>query len=568
MQNPHEKIERSFLKIIGWTVAVILLLSVGGVFGYKTFRSWQQRRLTAQGNAFANQGDFKRAALNARRILQLDPDNPDGYRLLARVSEKAGSPSATELRRHVMDLGKANVDDLIQLARDGVRFEDRATTELAMSKLPADAAKRADYHALLADIAYAQRDGRTMERELTEAQRLDPANKDYTLRLAALRLNANDATISDRGRQTLLELQKDPALRRDATRHLAENAIRRRDFQKGIALARELDALPDRTFTDRLVLLSALSASGDPGYAAFLTELQKSAAEEHEQIAVLITWLNANQKPQEAIAWAATLPPQLVSARLASIALADSYVAARDWPGLLKLVKTGNWGNVDFLRSALAARAYREVGNDPDSRAQWGEAVRKVSGNPRQILLLAETIQKWNWRAEAIELLWVAAKDPLKGDDALRELYNYFAKNSDTQNLYRVLLHRSDRHPDDPDIKNNLAQLSLLVNLNVDRARELARDVYAKDPRNPAYVSTYAFSLYHKGDNKKALQTMETLTEEQRRQPEIAAYYGMMLAAAGDRARAAEYLDLGAGANLLPEEKTLLERARRSVAAQ
>jgi hypothetical protein len=39
-----------------------------------------------------------------------------------------------------------------------------------------------------------------------------------------------------------------------------------------------------------------------------------------------------------------------------------------------------------------------------------------------------------------------------------------------------------------------------------------------------------------------------------------------MLAAARDQARAAEFLDLGEKANLLPQEKTLIEKARRSLA--
>jgi cytochrome c-type biogenesis protein CcmH/NrfG len=566
VQNPHDKVERSLLKMIGWTVAVIVVLSVGGVFGYGSYRAWQQRRLVAQGNAFANEGDFKRAGLNARRILQLNADSPDAYRLLARIAEKTGSPSATDWRRRVMDLGLANVEDLILLARDAVRYDDRVTADVAISKLPADAQNRADYHALLAEIAYAERDGAEMERQLSEALRLDPTNKEYIMRQAALRLSANDIGVSEGGRQTLLELQKDPAFRREATRHLADSALRLKDYTSAVALGRELDSMPDRTFKDRLTLLSALKGASDPGYAQFLAELESAAAEDPDAAAALITWMNINQMSQDAIAWSAKLPPKTLSSRLVSVALSDAYVAARDWAGLQRMVKGSNWGTIDFLRSALWARALRELGSQPESVVQWRDAVKKVTGNTRQILLLADTVEKWNWRGEAIELLWLAANDPVKGDDALRTLYNYFAKNADTQNLYRVLLHQNERHPDDLNFKNNLAQLSLLLSLNRDRGRELAREVYAKDPHNPAYVSTYAFSLFANGDVQKARQAMEGLTDAQRHQPEIAAYYGVILAATGDHARAVEFLDLGELATLLPEEKALVQKARRSLA--
>jgi cytochrome c-type biogenesis protein CcmH/NrfG len=565
VQNPHDKIERSFLKIIGWTVAVILVLSVGGVFGYRSFRAWQQRRLVAQGNALINEGDMKRASLNARRIIQINPENAEAYRMLARMAEKAGSPTAVDWRRHLMDMGAATSEDLIMLARDAVKFEDKPTADVAMSKLPAEAHDRADYHALMADLAYARRDGVEMERQLSEAARLDPKNKDYQVRLAALRLGANNYDISESGRQTLVALQKDPATRRDATRHLAEDALRRKDFETAVRLARDLDSLPEKSLADRLVLLSALKGANDPDYPRLLDETERSSTEETEATAAVINWMNANGMAHDAIGWSAKLPAAALNVRLVAIALADSFVIARDWAGLQKLVKSGNWTNVDFLRSALAARASREMGNEADFNARWAEAVKKVGGNTRQVLVLADTIEKWNWRAEAIELLWVAAKDPQKGDEALETLYSYFTKQSDTQNLYRVMLRKNERHPDDPNIKNNLAQLSLLVNLNVDRGRELARDVYTLDPHNPAYVSTYAFSVYSNGDAKKASQIIETLTEDQRRKPEIAAYYGIILAAIGDRERAAEFLELGERGTLLPEEKTLVERAKRAI---
>jgi Flp pilus assembly protein TadD len=104
------------------------------------------------------------------------------------------------------------------------------------------------------------------------------------------------------------------------------------------------------------------------------------------------------------------------------------------------------------------------------------------------------------------------------------------------------------------------------LNLNADRGRTVAHDVYEKDPKNPAYVSTYAYALHTAGDTKKALKVLETLTPEQLHTPEIAAYYGIFLAAAGDQARAVEFLDLGEKATLLPPEKVLLEKARRSLA--
>ncbi len=566
MEHPHDKIERSLFKVAAWTVGVIVLLVAGGVLGHRSFRNWQQRRLVAQANAFVNEGDYKHASLNARRLLQINPESAEACRIMARLAEKAGLRSAIEWRRRVMELGAAAPGDLLALARDGVRFDERAITELAISRLPESAKTTAEYHALLADIAFAKRDGVEMERQLSEAHRIEPANKDYTLRLAALRLGSNDYAMSVRGKETLVELQSEPALRRDATRYLAEDALRHFDFKEALRLARQLDGFPEKNFTDRLVLLAAMRAASDPGFQSLLEELQTVAADDPERAAALMTWMNIHQMSTLTIAWSAKLSPSVIGSKLVPIALSDAFVAVRDWSGLQRLVKSGNWGAVDFIRNALSARALRELGNEPDSAAQWNEAVKKVTSSPPYILMLAETVEKWGWRNEAIDLLWLAAKDPLKGDDALVTLYRYFAQKEETQNLYRVMLHRSELHPDDRNIQNNIAQLSLLLNLNMDRGQKIARELFEKEPANAAYVSTYAFALYSQGDFKGAVKVLGALTDAQLHQPDVAAYYGIILAAAGDQARAGEFLDLGEKATLLPEEKALLEKARRSLA--
>jgi cytochrome c-type biogenesis protein CcmH/NrfG len=565
LEHPHLKIERSILKIILWTVGLIVVLSVGGVVGYKQYRAWQQRRLIAEANGLVAQGDYRRASLNARRLLQINPESAEACRILARLGEIAGSRSALEWRRRVMELGVATPNDLILLARAAVRYDDKATAEVALAKLPESAKQTADYHALLSDIAYAQRDGIEMEHELSEAARLDPANKDYTMRLAALRLGASDPTLRAQGKETLLELQKDQALQRDATRYLAEDALRQRNTLTALELARQLDSFPNKTFADRLLLLTALDAAKDNGFAAFLDEMKTTSAEDPERAAAVITWLNMHNRAAEAIGWSVQLQPGIVGQKMVQIALSDAFVTSKDWAGLKRLVNSSNWGTFDFLRSALHSRAARELGDQPESAAQWNDALKKVAADPRQAMTLAETVEKWGWRAEAIELLWIVAKNPTKGGDALRALYGYFAKNADTENLYRVLLHEIELRPNDRNVQNNFAQLSLLLNLNVDRGQKLAREVYESDPKNAAYASTYAFALQTAGDAKKGVRILESLTPEQLHDPAIAAYYGILLAAAGDQARAGEFLDLGEKATLLPQEKALIEKARRSL---
>ena len=134
----------------------------------------------------------------------------------------------------------------------------------------------------------------------------------------------------------------------------------------------------------------------------------------------------------------------------------------------------------------------------------------------------------------------------------------------DTVGLYRTLLRLIELIPNDLVLQNNSAQISLLLGTDLERACRVAADVSNKEPSNAAYVSTYAFSVYVRGDTNTALHAMNQLSPEQLRTPSIAIYYGVILAAAGQKDKAREYLSLVSEANLLPEEKALANKARNA----
>jgi Flp pilus assembly protein TadD len=152
--------------------------------------------------------------------------------------------------------------------------------------------------------------------------------------------------------------------------------------------------------------------------------------------------------------------------------------------------------------------------------------------------------------------------------EALQTLYRYYTQQRDTSGLYRTLSRLLALMPDDKGIRNNFAQISLLLHPEANRAKEIARSLHESHPREAAYASTYAFALYRAGDIKGALKAMDQLTTEQLEDPSVAAYYGIFLAAAGQTDEATRYLQLGEKAKLLPEEEALTARARSSPTRQ
>ena len=174
-------------------------------------------------------------------------------------------------------------------------------------------------------------------------------------------------------------------------------------------------------------------------------------------------------------------------------------------------------------------------------------------------------MSEWGWNAETIELLWALTKFADKKTYALRNLYLRYAAANDTQGLYRVLLRLSESDSSDLDAKNNLAQISLLLNAEPAYGRKLAEEVYQQNSSNALYATTYAYALYSRGDLSGAMKVMRSLTEEQLQEPAVSAYYGIFLAASGEMEKARHYLALGEKARLLPEEKALLDQAKRRV---
>jgi Flp pilus assembly protein TadD len=180
--------------------------------------------------------------------------------------------------------------------------------------------------------------------------------------------------------------------------------------------------------------------------------------------------------------------------------------------------------------------------------------------------MLARTVSGWGWQNEMVDLLWTLTKAPETRLEALQLLYQHYAKGGDTGGVYRVLVHSSELAPEDLTMQNNLAQVSLLLDADPERARKIAADLAQKEPANAAFVSTYAFSLYARGDVAAARQALETLARSNCKSLRSPRTTASCLRLPGEKEKAREYLARGAKAFLLPEEKAWWRRQKPPLA--
>ncbi len=560
MEKSVDRTQRTFLRLTFGALAAIILVIALIWGGYDAYARWQERQLVRRATLAFEQGDYRTASLAARTALNLKANSIGASRMMAQLGERAGDRGALDWRRKIIQLQPQSLEDILAWARSAVLFNDLAMAERALGQVPEASRQTAGYHAVSALVAQGRHQDPKAETEWGEAVRLAPAEKAYQLQFGISQLRSPNPERHAAGEKALQSLREDSRYRIAATRALiAEGVTRQQTGHELVALARELQAYPEASLSDKILYLDFMHQVQDPGFSAYLTELEKSTAASPLSLTQLLSWMSIKNLNLVAVDFLKTVPAETRGKWPVPLAIADVYLHLKDWPQLAAATKDATWKQ-DFLRHAFLAHALRAQDKTAAAEKEWAAAVKDASNDSNNLISLISLVSQWRWESETVDLLWALTKRPEKQNEAIVTLYRHYAKGKDTQGLYRVLLRLADSDPSNLDIQNNLAQISLLLNAQPDEARRTAADIYRKKPSNPAYATTYAYALLTKGSVREAEKVMNAMSEEQLRDPAVSAYYGICLAAAKDP-RAREFLEAGKNATLLPEERALLEKA-------
>ncbi|HEY0370245.1 MAG TPA: hypothetical protein VGC85_11660 [Chthoniobacterales bacterium] len=566
MESSFARTERTYVRLIVAAAGGLILFVLACVGGNRAYQHWQEEHLVRRATAFMSGGDLRTASVTVRRALQLNPENAAANRLLASIAEKAADRSALDLRRKVFEANPNSIDDAVALVRTALRYDDLATAEKTLSRIAAIAQNDAQFHAASGRLAQMKNDISAAETHWVRAAELAPNDSAYRFQLALVRLGSTDAAKRNEGRAALEQLRADPAQRAPATRTLLIDAIAQHDdVQRSRSLASELQGYAEATFSDRVMYLEILRQLRDAEFEAYLAQMKKDAAATVADSAALLSWMLRKQSPQDTLEFAATLPASLTAEWPMPRVLAEARAQAQEWVGLEAQLRSSQWPQSDFLRHAFLARALRGEDKKLEAEQELSFARKEAESDANRLSSLLQTIASWGWENEAVEMLWVLTKNPETKISALRTLYEHYVKAADSAGLYRTLSKLAEVNPSDLALQNNLAQVSLLIGVEPERATKLAADANAKDPSNASFASTYAFALLSKGDVAGALNVMDRLSSNQLREPAASTYYGIILAAAGKKDKAREFLGRSAETTLLPEEKALVEKAQATI---
>ena len=547
--------------IILCCIAVLLT----GYAAYRGYKVWKCSHLMSLAHQFLAKSDTRNASLCVQQVLRTDPRNLDATRVTAQLTEASGSPSALLWWRRVIELNPHSLSDRLALAQAAVRVRDYATATNALGGVaPADKNTVA-YHNVAGTVAAAANQIAQAEAQFLEAARLDPGNQAVQLNLAVVRLHGSNNLDQAEARIVLQRISANLTnafLRCEALRELAVDALRQEEADIALSLSKQLLQETNSTFRDRILRLDVLREAQPAGFQPALASFQREAATNSARIYELATWEMLNTSPRDALAWLRTLPANMQTNQVVELLAAECRTAVRDWRGLQASIEPQNWAELEFVRHAYLSLSLRGQSLPDSAKVEWDRAMQAANGQQGTLVMLFRLAAQWGWKNEDEDILWTIVNrypDEQWAPQALSEL---LYAGGQTRSLMQLFSLESQRNPSDYGTKNNLAMTAMLLGAQELNPYDLAREVYQSSPTNASYVSTYAFSLYLQGKNAESLKVIKTLKPGDLQNPSISGYYGLILKATGDRARARAYLDWAARGHLLPEEKKLFDQAK------
>jgi predicted Zn-dependent protease len=319
---------------------------------------------------------------------------------------------------------------------------------------------------------------------------------------------------------------------------------------------------------NNFALLGLLSTGDKDSPRLLAATLYKEAPTDPEVLTTQGLSLTQQGKPEEAIALIATLKPDQASqprtALYHGIFLAAAGRVDEAQPQLQAGAPSARFPDekalIKILRLAFDATKNDRSGAQDAADAAWNRALSSAEGHPDWLEMLARIALKSGVARHADATLWKLAAEEHSPKWALESLWASTQKSGTPAQRYKVskLLVKAD--PKDLSARNNSIILALLTNQEVDAPYRQAEALYKQNVGEPGIAATYGLSLYLQDRGDEALKLMDALPSKQLEEPRSALYYGVILAAAGQTKKAADYLRIGVSASIFPEERALVEK--------
>lgn len=223
----------------------------------------------------------------------------------------------------------------------------------------------------------------------------------------------------------------------------------------------------------------------------------------------------------------------------------------------MMLLKTNqNRSAVDFIRKRmseremtaeenyLAGKVFISAGNKSEAETYFKKAVGFEDASGYMFLELAEYYSETGRIEKSIEILNQCITKMPDYPDARVRLSSLYMDRFEMSAALEVMRKGEERFEALPHFQSNLAFLLLENNEEIDKALDIAKAAYEKEPNNMAIADTLGWAYYHKGIYS---QSVWLLSDAHKKNPEngfIQFHLGMTYYQQGEIEKAVKYLKM------------------------
>lgn len=548
--------------IIAISCCIVLLLL--GFAGYRGYQVWKQNHWLDLAKQFAAKGDLNSMSLSLQQALRLNPKNLEAARMMAALADDIHSPAALIWRQRLLDLEPNSLETRLALAQTAMTFNDFNVASNALAGVNEAGKKTAIYQNAAGVLATSMGHLAEAQKHFAEAARLEPTDLVLQMNLQVIRLHSSNTLDQAAARveiKRIADSSTNAFVRIKAQRELVLDALNRDDSPTALTFSKALTQATNAAFSDRLLRLEVLHRTKSQEFPAALLSCQQAAKTAPGYISQMAGWMQMNISPTATLTWLQSLPQQTQTNQPVTLLISECQMQLSKWSDLQSSLKNQDWQELEFLRSAILARCFKEQNQAASASAEWGVALRIASSQKASLIALFRLVAEWRWRSEAEEVLWMIVNRYPEEKWAPPALAQALIASGRTLPLMKLFDTLYKRAPQDLENMNNLAFVAMLLDAQEVKSFEMAKEVYSKMPQKPAYVSTYAYALYLQKQYSEALNIIEKLAPKDLENPANAGYYGLILKANGNTQKAQTYLRLALKGSLLPEETKLFQQA-------
>lgn len=555
--------------VLRCVVAVILLaLLLGLWFGlaWPAFKNHQEKKFITLAEQAWENGDYNTATLSARNALKNNKASIPASKMMIRLAERSRSTRTLNWRARLVEL-EPNLENKLLLASTALKIQSfpYPTTQQILEEVQSEAENDVSYHMLAGELALKSKDFAKAEKHYQRTVELEPENDVHKMNLAGVQINSSNTNLVLEAEQSLISLRESPRIGEYVLRTLVSKSLATADLESALNYSNQLLAGERSAFGDQLLHLTILKNQNSSEFIPYLSDLKKSATENPSYAYLLASWLRLNDKSAEALTWLSGLDEKIQTTLPVPLAIADCLLENQNWQALIHLLEDTDWRGQDYMRLAILAKATRETQKDMAFQDLWNKSVQATRYQLQFLTTLARLSASWNWQEESKQVLWDILQRYPDQSWPIDVLYRNYIASKNTPGIYRIYRVMLKRKPDNLIFKNNVAMIALLLNTDTQEAHKLASEVYESDPKNAGYLSTMAFSLHLQGKTTQALEMFRNVPEASRKNPVLAPYYAIILAAYGERQEAKAYFKLMDESKLLPEEIQMFRNSMESL---